>query len=107
MLVTLRRKPIFALTVPGKVQSYMASGRPIIAALDGEGARLVEESGGGLTCAAESPERLAECVLAMYQMTSEQRDAMGLRAREYAHTHFDREKLFDRVEQMMLEVTGH
>ena len=106
MLVTLRRKPIFALTVPGKVQSYMASGRPIIAALDGEGARLVEESCGGLSCPAESPEKLAECVLALYRMTPEQRHVMGLNALKYAQEHFDREKLFDRLEKMIVEVAG-
>lgn len=37
MLVTLKREPIFTLTLPGKIQSYLACGKPIIAALDGEG----------------------------------------------------------------------
>ena len=52
LLVTLRNQPIFSLTIPAKVQSYLACGKPIIAALDGEGARVVQEAGAGLTAEA-------------------------------------------------------
>ncbi len=45
LLVTLKPEPIFALTIPSKVQAYLACGRPIVAALDGEGARVVREAG--------------------------------------------------------------
>jgi hypothetical protein len=38
LLVTLGSAPLFALTIPSKVQSYLAAGRPIVGALDGEGA---------------------------------------------------------------------
>ncbi len=48
LLVSLRRDPAFALTVPTKLQSYLACGRPVLAALDGEGARIVEEAQAGL-----------------------------------------------------------
>ena len=48
LLVTLTDQPIFALTVPNKVQAYMAAGRPIIACLNGESAGLVVEAGAGL-----------------------------------------------------------
>jgi dTDP-4-dehydrorhamnose reductase len=54
LLVTLTDKPIFASTVPNKIQAYMAVGRPIIACLNGEGARLVSESGAGLTAKSEN-----------------------------------------------------
>ena len=43
LLVTLADEPIFAMTVPNKIQAYMAAGRPILACLNGEGARLVAE----------------------------------------------------------------
>ena len=62
MRVTLKRDPIFALTVPGKIQSYMACGKPIIAALDGEGNRLVTESGAGIVSSSEDPAALAKSV---------------------------------------------
>ena len=55
--------PTFALTVPANVQAYLVTGRPIIAMLDGEGARIVAESGAGLTCGAGDASALASRVL--------------------------------------------
>lgn len=104
MFVTLKREPIFALTIPGKVQSYLACGRPIIAALDGEGARVVERAGAGLTCPAEDAEALGDRVLAMYRMSVSEREAMGLRGRAYFEAHFERKMLLDRLEGWMKEL---
>ena len=105
MLVTLKRDPAFALTVPGKIQSYLACGRPIIAALDGEGARLIAESGAGLSSPAEDANALAESVLTMYRMPKEEREAMGRRGKEYREKNFEREMLIDRLEGWMRELT--
>jgi glycosyltransferase involved in cell wall biosynthesis len=103
MLVTLRRDPIFSLTIPGKIQSYMASGRPIIAALDGEGASLVEQSGCGMSCPAEDAGALAETVLRLYNMSPTERSALGDQGRAYCLANFDRGTLLDRLEQWMKE----
>jgi glycosyltransferase involved in cell wall biosynthesis len=97
LLVSLRPDPIFATTVPGKVQSYLASGRPILAMLDGEGARLVEEAGAGLTCRGGDALGLAGQVRTLRAMPPEVRLAMGDAGRAYAKRHFDREVLFDRL----------
>lgn len=104
MLVTLKRDPLFTLTVPGKIQSYMACGRPIIAALDGEGGRLVAESCAGLAVHSEDVNALADAVLCMYQMPKEQREEMGRRGRVYCEANFERNKLIDRLENWMLEL---
>lgn len=98
MLVTLRRDPIFSLTIPGKLQSYLACGRPVAAALDGEGARVIAESGAGLAAPAEAPEALALAVERLYLMPAEERERMGRRGRDYYQRHFQREMLFDRLE---------
>ena len=103
MLVTLKREPIFSLTVPGKVQSYLAFGKPIIAALDGEGGQIVEEAGAGLSCPAENPQALADAVEAMYAMTEGARKEMGERGIRYFHAHFERQMLLDRLEGWMKE----
>lgn len=105
MLVTLKRDPAFALTVPGKIQSYMACGRPIVAALDGEGGRLISESGAGLSSPAEDVDALAESVLAMYRMSKEEREMMGKRGKEYCEENFERDMLIDRLESWMREFT--
>lgn len=98
LLVTLRADPVFALTIPSKIQSYLASGRPIVAALDGEGATVVRESGAGITCQTEDDEALAKAVTLMYHMTPKEREACGKRARAYYDAHFDRELLLDRLD---------
>jgi glycosyltransferase involved in cell wall biosynthesis len=52
MLVSLKDEPVFALTVPAKVQAYMASGKIILGALNGEGNSLINESKCGFAVAA-------------------------------------------------------
>lgn len=105
MLVTLKNEPIFSITIPSKIQSYLACGRPIVAALDGEGGRVVVDSGSGFTSPPEDAEALAESVLAMYRMPKEEREAMGIRGRKYCEENFEREMLIDRLENWMRELT--
>jgi glycosyltransferase involved in cell wall biosynthesis len=107
LLVTLRADPAFALTVPSKVQSYLACGKPIIAALNGEGADIVIESGAGISCSAGNPDKLAEAVLTLYRMPAERRKAMGAKARKYFESHFEREMLLDQLQKWMREVVDN
>jgi glycosyltransferase involved in cell wall biosynthesis len=100
LLVSLADEPILALTVPNKVQAYMAAGRPILACLNGEGARLVTEACAGLTIAAEDAEALAAATLKLYQMPCAEREVFGVNGRNYFHKHFDHEYLTD-------ELVGH
>jgi glycosyltransferase involved in cell wall biosynthesis len=89
LLVSLVRSPIMSQTVPGKVQVYLASGRPIIAALDGEGARVVLESGAGLVCPAEDATALAQAVLKLRATSAEELKRMGESGRSYYDENFD------------------
>ena len=98
LLVTLKRGLIFSLTIPAKVQSYLACGRPVVAALDGEGARVIEESGAGVAAPAEDAGSLAEAVLRLYETSLEEREEMGRQGRAYSEEHFEREKLLDQLE---------
>ena len=106
MLVTLKRDPAFALTIPGKIQSYMACARPIIAALDGEGGRLIVESGAGFSSPAEDAEALAASVLTMYRLPKEVRETMGQRGKKFCEENFEREMLLDRLEGWMFEISS-
>jgi len=98
LLVTLRKEPIFALTVPAKIQSYMACAKPVIAALDGEGARIIEEADAGIGCPAENPEALAEGVLDIYRMTPQERNRLGQNGLAYFGRHFERQVLLPRLD---------
>ena len=98
LLVTLADQPIFAATVPSKVQAYMAAGRPVLACLNGEGAHLIRKAGAGLTCSAEDAQGLAQSVLHFYKMTAAEREQIGENGRRYFKEHFAQDLL---TEQLM------
>lgn len=104
LLVTLRKEPIFSLTIPSKVQTYLACARPIVAALDGEGARVIDEAGAGITCRAGDPKALAGAVLGMYRKTGREREEMGCKGRKYFEEQFERGMLIDRLDGWMKEI---
>jgi glycosyltransferase involved in cell wall biosynthesis len=104
LLVTLRREPIFAYTIPTKIQSYMACARPIVASIDGEGARVTREAGAGYAVPAEDPGALADAVRRMAALTPAGREAMGRAGRRYFDQHFDRDRLLEQLEGWMLEL---
>ena len=104
LLVSLKKEPIFSLTIPAKIQSYLACAKPIIAALDGEGAEVVKESGAGLACPAEHPDALSKTVLKMYGMPEKDRQLMGMNGRIYFEKNFERNMLLDRLESWMIEL---
>lgn len=104
LLVTLADREIFAATVPNKVQAYMAAGRPIIACLPGEGARLVVDAKAGVGVRAEDGKALAEAVLGLYRMSESERDEMGRNGRVYFHENFDHERLVDQLIAELREV---
>jgi glycosyltransferase involved in cell wall biosynthesis len=105
LLATLRREPIFAYTIPSKLQSYMACGRPVVAALEGEGGRIVEESGAGWAVPPEDPRALADAVLAASALAQSERDAMGNRGEDFFREHFEREQLLSQLDAELAEVT--
>jgi len=104
LLVTLSRDPIFTQTIPSKVQSYLACGKPIIGAIDGEGAKVIEESGAGFVVPAEDSVALVAKVLELHQMPSDKREKMGKCGMTYYERNFNREKLVSRLEKVMIEV---
>jgi glycosyltransferase involved in cell wall biosynthesis len=101
LLVSLRPEPIFAMTVPGKLQSYLAAGMPVLAMLDGEGAQIVEEAQAGLACPSGDSAELARAVLRLAEMSRSERAAMARRAREFALREFDRDRLIDQLRARM------
>jgi len=104
LLVTLKADEVFAQTIPSKVQSYMACGRPLVAALNGEGARIIQESGGGVAVAAGDAGALAAAVLELYNMSPDERTHMALSARAYYDSQFERDMLVERLEAWMREL---
>ena len=105
LLVTLADEPIFALTVPNKVQAYMAAGRPILACLNGEGARLVAEAQAGFGVPAENARALADAILLLYQMPADERAKMGANGRRYFKANFDHDKLIEDLLETLISIS--
>lgn len=100
LVVTLKNEEIFSYTIPSKVQAYLAAGKPILAALNGEGARVVSEASAGLTCPAEDAEALSQAVRSLYAMTKSERELMGAAGRAYFFAHFE----MNRQAQRLVEI---
>ena len=105
LLVTLRRDPVLALTIPAKLQSYLACAKPIIGALDGEGAAVIAEAAAGVCAPAEDPAALAARVLELRDLDAGSRLSMGRRGRAYFEANFGSELLLGRLEGWCAELT--
>ena len=103
LLVSLKRDPVFSMTIPGKVQSYLMAGIPLLGMLDGEGAAVIRDAQAGLTCEAGDGSGLAQAVLALAAMPTAERNQMGLNGRNYAQQEFGRTELMDRLEALLAE----
>jgi colanic acid biosynthesis glycosyl transferase WcaI len=103
LLVSLKKDPVFSMTIPGKVQSYLMAGVPLVGMLDGEGANVITEASAGLVCAAGDAGGLAAAVLQMAAMRADQRHQLGANGRAYAQKEFGRELLMDRLEVLLHE----
>jgi len=101
LLVSLKNEEIFKYTIPSKIQSYLACAKPIVAALNGEAAKIIDESGGGISCPAENAEALADAILRLYHMTHAERSDMGLKGRRYFERNFEKTKLLNEFNQMI------
>lgn len=98
LLVALKPEPIFAMTIPGKLQSYLAAGLPVLAMLDGEGADIVRDSGAGLAVRAGDAAALADAALALARTPAAERAAMGAAGRAFSDRAFSRPKLIGQLE---------
>jgi len=103
MLVTLKNDPVMSTTIPGKLQSYLACGRPVIGALNGAGADVIQESGAGYAVGPDDADALADAVLKMSRLAIQEREKMGDNARLFYEQNFNRDMLFAQLEVWMRE----
>lgn len=96
MLVTLTADPLISRTLPAKVQTYMAAGKPVIAAADGEIPCVINESQCGFCAKAEDAEGLAQAVREFCK--SADQATLGKNARTYYEEHFTRNMFMDKLE---------
>ncbi len=100
LVVSLKKSKIFSLTIPAKVQSYLACGKPIIGSIDGEGARIIKQAQAGLVSASEDVHNLVANIIQLYNLSEMERIALGLNGRLYFEKEFSMEILIDKLENI-------
>lgn len=102
MLVTLTNDPVISLTLPGKVQTYMAAGKPIVGAIEGETAIVLNDAQGGYCCSAGDSRTLADNVVKL--MESGKATEIGRKNREYYLNTFSKDKFFKVIAEHIIDL---
>ena len=87
LLVHLKKDPLFKITIPSKTQAYMAVGRPLLMAVDGDAADLVRESGCGVVVESENVDSLVSGVEKLLDSTAEELALMSKQGRDFYRKH--------------------
>ena len=101
LLITLKKADIFSYTIPGKLQSYLACGKPIIGALDGIGNKIISESNSGFASEAENYELLANNILKLYELSKAEKGKLSNNALTYFDKNFNKQYLLERLEEIL------
>lgn len=101
--VSFADNPLFEMTIPAKLQSYMACGMPILAVAGGETKRIVEEADCGICIESREPKRLAKVIETC--MGSPDKAVWSSHARTYCEQEFDKKILMEKWETMYESVS--
>lgn len=101
LLVSLKNELIFNLTVPSKVQFYMAQGKPLLAMLNGDGADLINEASCGIAVSANDIDSFITAIQKMSLMNKEQLDLMGKNGKKYYEEHFMKEYRINQLDELL------
>lgn len=96
--ICLTENPLFKMTIPAKLQSYMACGIPIIASAEGETRQVIKEANAGLAAPPGDEEKLVDIILTMLRKSKSEIDELGKNAKNYSDLHFNKKKLMDQME---------
>ena len=101
MLLTMRNDILVNDTLPGKVQGYMAQGKPILCNAMGESNYVVSEANCGLCCIADDAQALADIATQFIALSKEDRVELGKHARLYYDAHFPKSIHMDKLEHYL------
>lgn len=103
-LLILKPNPIFEMTIPAKLQTYLACGVPILGCVSGEGKRIIEESNAGIVSDEISVEALVKTCQKFISLNSNDLNAYKDKAFQYGDDNFNKLELIVRLEKMMEEL---
>jgi len=94
----LTDSPLFTMTIPAKLQTYLACGMPILASVNGEAARIVVEAKAGMVSRPGNAKELADKIIQFSALHKDELRKMGEHSREYYEKHFDKDYLLRRMD---------
>ena len=97
LVVSLKDLPIFEATVPGKIQSYMSSGKPVVGVVSGETASLIDSVGCGFTVSPSADRGVAKIFDSCVMAPQSDRTRRGMAGKQYALEKFSLESALDTV----------
>ncbi|MBU4350689.1 glycosyltransferase family 4 protein [bacterium] len=106
LMIHLTDDPLFEITIPGKTQSYLLSGRPVIVSVNKDAADLIIKAGAGLAVRAMDPIDLACAVRKLYYMSPQEREIMGLSGRAYYFQNLSPEVQIYKYEQLFYKIVS-
>ena len=96
LIISLTDK--YSLTLPGKFQSYIKTGKPLLGFINGEARELIEENEIGFTANPDDIEAISEAYRKLHEsIRSGESSAYGARAKELSEKVFDRKTLIGRL----------
>jgi colanic acid biosynthesis glycosyl transferase WcaI len=101
MLVSLKDTEIFRMTVPFKLQSQLALGKPVIGSIGGEAKRIIDESHAGFCAEPDNVEDLVEVVRRFAATSVEEREAMAANAIAYFQAHYEADRVYTMLEDAL------
>lgn len=104
LLVHLKDNPLFRITIPSKIQAYMAVGKPIIVGVKGDAADLVEKAKAGLKCEPQNPQSIADAVCQLQAMPKDKLAAMGKSARGFYEKELSLKNVAKRYERIFKSI---
>lgn len=96
--ICLTDSPLFKMTIPAKLQSYMACGIAILASAGGETNRIINEAKAGLVSSPGDVEGLTRIIIDMLNKTDQEINELGKNAKIYSEMNFNKNKLMDRMD---------
>lgn len=105
-LVSLNEHPLASMTMPSKLLSTLASGRPVLAVATGETARIVREAEAGWTVAPGDCDGLVDALRHAHSVGREGTDRLGAAGRQYYLRELSTERGVDRIETLLTELAS-
>ena len=90
LYLSLKNNRTFNKTIPGKLQTYMASGKPIIGSISGEANKIINLSNCGFASEAEDYKKLVKNVERFIRLNQDQRKKLGLNGKKYVLQNFSK-----------------